>query len=190
MDLNFTGTQTIQTERLTLRRFETGDAEAMYRNWAFDEAVTKYMHWNAHKNVDETSHILSSWVDDYLDALTYNWAIVLKELGEPVGSISLLNLNTVHSKAEAGYCMGKAWWGRGIMTEALKAVIAYGFDVVGLNRVEAVHQSENIGSGMVMQKAGMVHEGHMRQWRYIKGMFRDYEYYGILIGEYNKAKSS
>jgi [ribosomal protein S5]-alanine N-acetyltransferase len=184
--LNLTGTQTIETARLVLRRFAVEDAEAMFSNWASDDAVTKFLSWDTHVDIGVTQRLLAHWVEAYADPCTYNWAIVLKETGQPVGSIGLLSFNAAHFKTEVGYCMGSRWWGRGIMTEALRAVIAFSFDTIGLNRVEAYHNVDNPASGMVMMKAGMQHEGRFRQWKFKKGMFCSYDYYGILKEEYKK----
>lgn len=180
MDINLTGTQPIETERLLLRAFISGDAQAMFSNWACDNDVTKYLSWNTHTGVNVSEAVVSGWVEANADPCKYHWAIVLKELGEPIGSISLMNFSTQHFKAEVGYCIGQRWWGQGIVTEALRAVIAYSFNVIGLNRVEAYHNVENAASGRVMQKAGMKHEGRFRQWKFKKGKFVDYDFYAIL----------
>ena len=93
----------------------------------------------------------------------YQWAIVLKENGEcPIGSISAVGLNDDLSIVHIGYCLGQRWWHRGIMSEALKAVIDFFFYEVGANRIESRHDPRNPHSGMVMQKCGMKYEGTLR----------------------------
>ena len=86
------GTQTIETERLILRQFKSEDADAMFKNWANDEEVTKYLTWSPHGTVDVTKEILKQWVDSYKDEKYYQWAIVLKEIDEPIGSISAVGM--------------------------------------------------------------------------------------------------
>jgi [ribosomal protein S5]-alanine N-acetyltransferase len=184
--LNLTGTMEIETSRLILRRFTPDDAEDMYANWAGDPEVTKFLMWDAHTDAAATHSLLEQWAQAYADPRTFLWAIVLKETGKPIGSISLLNFNEQDRKAEVGYCIGRRWWGKGLMAEALRAVLTFAFDTVGLNRVEACHDTRNIASGRVMQKAGMEREGHFRQWKYRKGRFCDFEFYAILKEDFSK----
>ena len=161
--LNHQGTKVIETPRLLLRPFVVGDAQAMYENWARDPEVTKYLTWPPHSSVEISRAILAQWVSSYQKADFYQWAIVLKELDEPIGSISVVSHNDDLKKAEIGYCIGKNWWRQGITTEALVAVMDFLFDRVGMNRLEARHDPRNPQSGNVMKKAGMVYEGTSRQ---------------------------
>ncbi len=157
------GTKTLETDRLILRKFTPEDAEDMYENWASDPEVTKYLTWPVHTSVDVTKKLLEIWVQRYRDDNSYNWAIEYKETGRVIGNISVVKLNEAVESADMGYCMSRALWGRGIMPEALKAVIAFLFDEVGLNRIAACHDPGNSKSGRVMEKAGMKLEGVWRQ---------------------------
>ena len=155
------GTQTIQTERLMLRRFTVDDAEPMFRNWASDPEVTRFLTWQVHSDVEAPRGLLEMWVAEYEKPDYYQWAIVYG--GEAIGAIAIVSMDDRIEKCEVGYCIGKAFWGRGIMPEALKAVLDYMFDVVGMNRVEARHDANNPNSGTVMKKCGMKYEGTLRQ---------------------------
>ena len=157
------GTQRIETNRLILRRFTIDDAEAMYKNWASDPDVTKFLTWQPHADVDVSKAILEEWVRSYTQENYYQWAIVLKECGDrPVGSIAAVQINDDIDMVHIGYCLGKNLWHRGIMSEALKAVMDYFFDKVGVNRIESRHDPRNPHSGMVMKKCGMTYEGTLR----------------------------
>ena len=161
--MNHCGTQRLETERLVLRRFVTEDTEAMFRNWASDPEVTKYLTWAAHVNMDVTRAILKDWTAAYANQSYYQWAIVLKDNGEgPIGSISTVDPNDDLPIVHIGYCLGRAWWHRGIMSEALKAVIDFFFNKIGANRIESRHDPRNPHSGRVMQKCGMIYEGTLR----------------------------
>ena len=160
--MNYIGTRKIETERLILRRFTVDDATAMYENWAKDPEVTKFLTWQPHENVDATRALLEDWIKHYEEGDTFNWAIQLKENGKVIGNISVVGLKEAAEAADIGYCMSRACWGRGIMPEALKAVMDYLFDKAGLNRVAACHDSNNPKSGRVMEKAGMKLEGTLR----------------------------
>lgn len=107
------------------------------------------------------------------------WAITARRDGRLLGAISL-RLVPAHRRAEAGYWIARAEWGRGFATDALRAVIAYAFDVVGLYRVDAHHFVENPASGRVMLKVGMRSEGRRRGAVFRDGRPRDVEEYAIL----------
>lgn len=162
--LNHKGTKVIETERLILRPFAMEDADAMFRNWAGDDQVTKHLTWLTHGSVEVSRMVLSDWTSHYSEPDFYNWAIVLKENGpDPIGSIAVVGIHKEVDGAAVGYCMSRAHWRKGIMAEALGALIGFLFDEVGFNRVEADHDPNNPASGRVMQKAGMRHEGILRQ---------------------------
>lgn len=160
--MNKAGTQRIETQRLILRRFRIEDAEDMYNNWASDPEVTRYLTWPAHTSVDVTRALLTEWIPNYKDGGYFNWVMEEKETGRAIGNISVVKLNENTEAADMGYCMSRAYWGRGLMPEALQAVMTYLFDVVGLNRVAACHDVNNPKSGRVMDKAGMRREGILR----------------------------
>ncbi|MDR3552862.1 MAG: GNAT family N-acetyltransferase [Clostridia bacterium] len=176
-----TDTQTIETPRLILRKFELSDAQAMFNNWASDSEVTRFLRWDAHQSVNVTREVLRGWVGNYGEGHDYfHWVIVLRETGLPVGAISLLNVSRRDQCAEVGYCLGRRYWGRGIMTEALRAVLEFGFLRAGFNRIEAAHSVRNPASGRVMQKAGMKHEGSLRESYRSSNGFEDCELYAAL----------
>ena len=157
------GTKRIETSRLILRPHVMEDAEAMYRNWANDPEVTKFLTWSAYKSVDTAYEILDIWTKQYGDKTFYQWAIELKELGEPIGSISVVNIDDRVDMVEIGFCIGKRWWGQGIMTEAFQAVIDFLFGEVGVLRIEAGHDPNNPASGAVQRKCGLKYEGTLRR---------------------------
>ena len=157
------GTQRLETGRLILRRFTVGDAEDMYRNWASDLVVTRYLTWPCHTSVQASASILETWAAQYDDGGYFNWAIELRETGSVIGSISAVRQDETVNAAEIGYCLGRAYWGRGIMPEALCAVLDFLFDEAGFNRIPACHDVGNPKSGRVMEKSGMKYEGTLRQ---------------------------
>lgn len=178
------GTQRIETDRLILRRYKIEDADAMYKNWASDSEVTKFLTWQPHPSVDVSRSIIEDWLKEYSDEKYYHWAIVLKDNGnEPIGGISVVHMNEDISMVHIGYCLGRAWWRRGIMSEALKAVTNFMFDTVEVNRVEARHDPRNPNSGKVMQKCGMKYEGTLRSADRNNQGICDACYYALLRSE-------
>lgn len=157
------GTQILQTERLILRPFAREDAPAAYRNWASDSEVTRYLTWPAHGSPDISEMVIGSWVNSNPDPRFYQWAIVLREVGEPIGSISVVEIDDNVEELEIGYCIGRPWWHQGITSEAFSAVIGYLFRQVGANRICAEHDAANPNSGLVMRKCGLQYEGTLRR---------------------------
>lgn len=186
--LTHKGTQTIETARLILRRAVREDAEAMFRNWASDPEVTKYLTWPTYEKVETAHQILDLWTSEYEKPNYYQWMIVLKELGEPIGSISVVRQNDRVEEAEIGYCIGSRWWHRGIVSEALAAVIEYLFTEVGMNRVAARHDPNNPHSGGVMRKCGMKYEGTHRACDRNNQGICDAAQYAILRSERKKPR--
>ena len=106
--MNHCGTQSIETERLALRRFSIDDAEAMYRNWASDPEVTKFLTWPTHTSVEVSRAVLKDWISSYSQSDYYQWAIVLKEHGcDPIGSIAAVHLNDDISWCTLAIALGK-----------------------------------------------------------------------------------
>lgn len=181
--MNHKGTATLETERLTLRRFEVADAPAMYHNWAGSAKVTRFLTWPAHADVSVSRDILAEWVACYGRPDFYQWAIVLRELGEPIGSISAVRTDEDVDAVEIGYCIGERWWRQGITSEALRAVVAFFLDKVGARRVAARHDTRNPNSGRVMLSAGMSFEGTLRQAGRCNAGIGDMSMYAILASD-------
>ena len=116
--MKHSGTQRLETERFVLRRFVGEDAVAMYKNWAADEEVTKYLTWPPHPNQKISQKVVDDWVKAYDSQNYYQWAIVWKETEEPIGSIAVVDRNEDVSMARVGYCIGKTWQHNGITSEA------------------------------------------------------------------------
>ena len=180
------GTQRLETKRLILRRFELDDAKAMYENWASDDEVTKFLMWKTHPNMDVTKTILEDWTSRYFDETYYQWAIVPKDLNEPIGSMAAVRMDDDVDMVHIGYCIGRKWWHQGITSEALSAVIDFFFDEVGAQRVESRHDPNNPNSGKVMQKCGLKYEGTLRMSDHNNRGICDAAYYGLLKSERGK----
>lgn len=184
------GTKRLETERLILRRFVIEDADEMYRNWASDDEVTKYLTWPTHADEGVTRWLLQTWISRYEEDDYYNWGIERKADGELIGNISVVGYNEEKESAVVGWCMGKAWWGQGIMPEAAEAMIAYLFLEVGFNRVAARHDKNNPKSGKVMQKIGMQYEGTLRENGKNNQGIVDEVCYSILQKEFRQRTSA
>ncbi|MBE6887375.1 MAG: GNAT family N-acetyltransferase [Ruminococcaceae bacterium] len=178
------GTKTIETERLVLRRFETDDAKDVYNNWACDDDVNRYMTSTSLTDPSQAQKAVDSWAARYNDEF-YHWNITFKAdpTVKSAGFVCVVSNDDDAQKAELGYCIGKKWWNKGYMTEAVKAVADYLFDQVGYNRVEVQYDADNPASGRVAQKCGMQYEGTLRQFMNNKGKICDIAVCSILSEE-------
>lgn len=186
--MNHKGTKIIETKRLILRPFRKEDAGQMFCNWASDPEVTKFLTWPTHKNIDVTRQVLESWENEYDKPENYQWAMELKEIHEPIGSISAVKTDDRTESATIGYCIGRRWWGQGLTAEALRALIVFFFEEVGANCVNACHDPRNPNSGKVMKKCGMTYEGTWRGGGVNNQGVCDESWYSILKNEYQNGK--
>ena len=181
------GTMPLTTERLTLRRFTEYDIKPVYRNWASKERVTEYLRWKAHADVLETEEVVKSWISQYEKPDFYNWAIVPKKVGEPIGVISVTNMDENLNKVRIGYCIGDEWWNQDYTSEALRRVIRFFFEEVKVNRLEALHDPENPASGAVLKKSGMQFEGLLKQAEWNNRGIIDACIYGLTPGDWENS---
>lgn len=187
--LEHKGTVPMFGHRIILQPFKKSDAFFMFRNWAYDPDVTRYMTWFPHKNTEESETIISSWVSNYAKPNFYQWAILLMKIDEPIGSIGVVKLDEENQSCELGYCIGKQFWHQGYTTEALNAVLKFLFEQVNFKTITARHDIRNPHSGDVMKKCGM---------KYIEtreniGLTKEGEpltcaYYSISIDDWKKTE--
>lgn len=178
------GTKIIETERLLLRPFRMNDAVAMFTNFEGDPKVTEFLRWKTAVSIIETEKVLRDWVKNYENPDFYQWAIVLKELDEPIGSISVVDKNEKLDILQIGYCIGSKWWHQGYTSEAFSAIIPFFFEAVGANRIESQHDPNNPNSGLVMQKCGLKYEGTLRQADWSNKGIVDASIYALLRSEW------
>lgn len=182
--MNHCGTKPLETERLLLRRYVREDAAAIYKNWASDPQVTKFLMWQPHASPEVSRRVMEDTLTQYANDAYYRWAIVLKSHGvAPIGDIAVVHMDENISMVHIGYCIGKDWWHQGITSEALQKVMDFLFDVVHANRIESRHDPKNPNSGKVMQKCGMKYEGTLRSADWNNQGICDACYYALLKSE-------
>jgi len=169
----------IRTKRLTLRAARMSDAEDLYE-YSRDPAVARLVLWDAHTSIHQTRTYIRYLLRQYKSGQPSSFVITMSDTGKAIGTIGFMWIQQDHRSAEVGYSLSRDYWNRGIMTEALRAIIDMGFTKLNLNRIEAMHEVDNPASGKVMQKAGMHYEGRLRQRVYNKGRFADVDLYAIL----------
>lgn len=175
----------LETNQMILRKVRPTDAEAIF-SYASQPEVTANLTWRTHRSLEDTYLFIQGLQYGYADGTAADWGIVFKEDGRFIGTIGMAHTSRIHRYVEVGYVLHPDYWGRGIVTEALTAVIDFAF-AHELNRVEAVHAVENPASGRVMEKAGMQYEGLLRKRCSIQGEYRDMKMYAILREEWERA---
>jgi ribosomal-protein-alanine N-acetyltransferase len=113
-----------------------------------------------------------------------NWAIEWKENGKAIGMIGYVNIKPEHDRAEVGYSLSRAWHRKGIMREALEAVIGYGFRSMKLHSIEAIIDEQNIASGGLLEAAGFRKEACFMEDFFHDGNYRNSVHYGMLRREW------
>ncbi len=181
----FSHLPTIETHRLILRPLRMQDAADLYA-YARDPEVSRHVLWDTHKTLRDSRQFLKAAIRQYRRGLPGSFAITLKPSGRMIGTIGFMWVNIDHKSAEVGYSLNRDFWNQGLMTEALRAVIAFGFDELCLNRIEAQHETDNPASGRVMIHTGMQYEGTMRQRLMNKGRYVDVRQYAILRSDPRK----
>ncbi len=184
--LTHTGTQTIETERLTLRRFTTEDADDMLKYWISDEKVQALYCEPAYKTKEAVSELLDKYIAGYEKENYYRWAIILKATDECIGQLAFFLVDEKNHFVEIEYCVGTLFHNRGYMTEAVKAVIAFGFERIHLHKIQVSHKAGNLCSKRVIEKCGFVYEGTLRDYFYNGNGYTDRLFYSILQDEYSK----
>ena len=175
----------LMTPRLRLRRLTMRDAQDIYR-YSRDPEVARHVLWDAHRTVGDSRAYLRYMLRRYRGHEPASWGIEHLDSGRIIGTIGFMWIQEDNNAAEVGYSLARDFWGQGYMTEALKAVIQYGFDGLNLNRIEAQHETTNPASGAVMRKCHMQHEGTLRSRLFNKGRYVDVELYAILRRDYNR----
>lgn len=183
----FSNMPDLETERLVLRPMQVSDADDMFR-YASRRDVTEFLLWSPHPTKGYTEDYLRCIRARYRIGEFYDWAVVEKASGRMIGTCGFTRFDPPHNSAEIGYVLSPEYHGSGYATEAARRVIEYGFDELGLHRIEARFMKGNDASLHVMDKLGMTFEGYRRDGMLVKGKYRTIGTSSILKHEYDKIK--
>ena len=150
---------TLKTERLLLRQFVESDLENVFKGLS-DPEIIKY-YGVSYQTLDDTKAQLRFFADLEKDNTGIWWAVCSLDNDRFYGAGGLNSLSKEHKKAEIGFWLLKEYWGQGIMTEAIPLICKYGFDHLGLHRIEGFVESENENCKNAMKKLSFKHEGTM-----------------------------
>ncbi|GCE31129.1 N-acetyltransferase [Dictyobacter alpinus] len=174
----------LTTTHLTLREFERTDWQAVYA-YETDPQVAPYLAYSS-STPDECQSDLDFLVEHQHDPhrILFHLAIVLRRQKQLIGTCGLKLTNREVHEAELGYALHSSHWGHGYMTEAVRAMVNYGFKTLQLQRIIGICTPENTASIRVMQKISMQQEGHLRANKMIKGVICDSLIFSILEREW------
>jgi ribosomal-protein-alanine N-acetyltransferase len=163
----------LTTQRLILREFEESDLEAVHL-YSSNQEMTEFMDWGPNTE-SETAKFLHDCLKnrEVTPRINYVFGIVFKGDSHPIGSIGIEIESEIHQKANFGYILRQDFWGRGVIPEASHALLHFGFVSLKLNRISATVRPENARSIRVLEKLGFLKEGHLREEKKIRGVFRD-----------------
>jgi len=174
----------LTTARLYLREFEEGDVPALHAIEADPEAVKYVSYGPSTEQVcrrDLAFHIEHQTAQS---RIFYHLAVCLQKELQMIGWCGVKISRGNEQEAELGYALQRQHWGQGYITEAASALLAYGFIQLRLHRIFATCDPRNIGSARVLEKIGMQREGHLRQHKLSKGVWRDSLIYAVLEHEW------
>ena len=184
IDTAFTHFPSLTTNRLLLRQIQPGDAEALFAILA-DQQVTEFYGHEPHQSLDDTQELIRQIQARYVRREALRWGITLQSEDRLIGSCSLHHFDPGFHRAETGYELHRACWRKGIMTEAVAAVLTYGFTELGLHRIEAIIDMANERSKGLLLKLGFIYEGNLRQRYSFRDRFEDEHYFGLLAHEWH-----
>lgn len=181
----FSDIPTLRTSRLTLRGIVESDCMDMYE-YSCLQSVTQYLLWYPHSDPGYTRRYIGRLREEYREGRFYDWGITVNEgtRSKLIGTCGFTQIDCGQRSGEIGYVLSPSYWGMGIAPEAAARVVTFGFETLGLNRIEARYMTGNSRSRRVMEKIGMKYEGTHRQSMFVKGEYRDIGVCSILSSEY------
>ena len=179
LDINFSPFPNLETQRLMLRRLHVNDVNEILAMRSNPETMKYIPRPLAKTNEDALEHI--AMINEKIDKNEgINWAITLKNNPKLIGIIGHYRIRPEHFRAEIGYMLLPEYHGKGIISEAIKETVNYGFEIMKLHSIEAVIDPDNFASERVLQKNGFVKEAHLKENEYYEGRFLDTVIYSIL----------
>lgn len=180
------GTQTIEAERLVLRKFIDDNVDDMYNNWASNPKIQLEYGEPVYSSKEQVQELLDKWISNYSDNGFYRWAIILKKSNVNIGQIAFCRVYEDVATAEIEYCIGEAYWGNRYALEALNALIEYMLFKSDFEKLEAYHRKANTKSGKVLGKTIMKRVPTVRRFE-LSGESPEGEIcYAITKEEYRK----
>jgi len=174
----------LETKRLVLRQMRPGDAEAIFRIYG-DEEVMRYRDVLPFTRPEEAQQFLEGVRARYQQGEEMHWAITLKGEDSLIGSCGY-SWHLGRQFGAIGYDLARLYWKQGIMTEAIEALLRFGFEVRNLHRIEARVRRGNEASMRLLRRLGFQEEGLLRECLFLNNSFYDVKVFSLLKSEYTK----
>ncbi|HEY7414697.1 MAG TPA: GNAT family protein [Ktedonobacteraceae bacterium] len=184
IDAAFTRFPALTTKRLRLRQIQPADAEAIFATFSDEEAMKFYGH-EPHRSLKDSQQLIAQIQARYAQRESIRWGITLRDEDRVIGSCGFHRFDEGFHRAETGYELNRAFWGQGLMFEAMSVILTYGFTELGLHRIEAVIDILNERSKNLLLRLGFTYEGNLRQRYYFRDRFEDEYYFGLLQDEWH-----
>ena len=175
----------LNTSRLSLRAISASDVDDFYAVYSNPE-VMRYWSTPPLANRDAASQLIKEIGEDVASHNILKWGIALNSDDKLIGSVTLFHLDFTHCRAEVGYAQGRAYWGKGYMQEALRAVLTYAFEDLKLHRIEADVDPRNDPSVRTLERLGFQREGYLRERWQVSGELQDAFFYGLLRPDWDR----
>lgn len=179
LEVNFTPFPIVHTERLALRRISSTDAADLFRLRS-DKNVMQHIGRPIAMNIDDVMQIISVIEDLLVHNNGITWGITLKGKKDLIGTIGLWRIIKEHHRAEVGYLLDPLLQGKGLMQEALKPILEYGFRNIKLHTVEAHVSPENTASIKLLERNHFIREAHFKENFFFNGKFLDSYIYSLI----------
>jgi len=174
----------ITTPRVVLRWISENDIDGLYDVFS-DPQVMRYWSTGPLPDRQAAAKMQREIADGNVKETMMKWGLALRESDSLIGTTTLFNLNLDNGRAEIGYAMGRAYWGRGYMHEALEALVSHAFEVLQMRRLEADVDPRNAASIRTLERLGFQREGFLRERWHVEGEIQDALFYGLLRREWN-----
>ncbi|RTY95066.1 GNAT family N-acetyltransferase [Flavobacterium sp. GT3R68] len=179
LDINFNPFPNLETDRLFLRRVDKNDVNEVFALRSDAETMKYVPRPLVTKNEEALDHI--ALIDSKIESNEgINWAITMKGSPKLLGIIGHYRIKPEHYRSEIGYMLLPEFQGKGIISEAVKAVVEYGFNTMHLHSIEAIIDPDNIASAVVLEKNNFIKEAHFKENEYYEGRFLDNIIYSLL----------
>ena len=174
---------TVETKRLTLQPYTLSNLENYHRLMS-NPHVWQYSTTSTHESLEQSKQKLEQLITGYTTNPLGFYALIDKTSNTFIGEAGVLSFNKATDRCVIGYNLLPGFWGKGYATETCKALIAYAFDKLHAQRVEALAMNANVASCRVLEKSDMTLEGTLRNFTKIDGIYHDVCYYGIIKSDY------
>ncbi|WP_017413897.1 GNAT family N-acetyltransferase [Clostridium tunisiense] len=175
----------IETERLMLKEVSLANSMDMFEIFSDEETLKYYDVEPVHK-VAEVNKLIEVLQNRFKNKRGIRWGLYLKDSGKLIGTCGYHDVNREALRAEIGYELSRDFWRKGYMKEALEVILDYGFNNMGLNRIQALVEPENEKSIGILKRVGFTKEGVLRDYEYFRRCFKHCTMLSILKREYKK----